>query len=101
MSKAKKSENKRQDIAIVGMSALFPKAPGLKDFWRILRLGTDTITEVPDTHWSPEDYFDADKSAPDMTYCRRGGFLEPYPSHRARGHRYLSTLRFGGRQGCS
>ena len=79
MSKSKKKDNKRQDIAIVGMSALFPKAPGLKDFWRVLRLGTDTITEVPETHWNPDDYFDEDKSAPDKTYCRRGGFLEPYP----------------------
>ena len=79
MSKAKKKESKRQDIAIVGMSALFPKAPGLKDFWKVLRLGVDTIGDVPETHWNPEDYFDADKSAPDMTYCRRGGFLDPYP----------------------
>ena len=76
MSKSKKSKSQGQDIAIVGMSALFPKAPGLKDYWRILRLGVDTIGDVPDTHWSPDDYFDADKNAPDMTYCRRGGFLD-------------------------
>ena len=69
----------RTDIAIVGMSALYPKANSLKSFWKILRLGTDTISEVPDTHWSPDDYFDANQKAPDMTYCRRGGFLDPYP----------------------
>ena len=79
MSKSKKSKSQGQDIAIVGMSALFPKAPGLKDYWKILRLGVDTIGDVPDTHWSPEDYFDSDKNAPDMTYCRRGGFLDAYP----------------------
>ena len=69
----------RTDIAIVGMSALYPKANSLKSFWKILRMGTDTISEVPDTHWSPDDYFDANQKAPDMTYCRRGGFLDPYP----------------------
>jgi acyl transferase domain-containing protein/NAD(P)-dependent dehydrogenase (short-subunit alcohol dehydrogenase family) len=79
MSKVKNKETQRKDIAIVGMSALFPKAPGLKDFWKVLRLGVDTIGDVPETHWNPEDYFDADKGAPDKTYCRRGGFLEPYP----------------------
>jgi polyketide-type polyunsaturated fatty acid synthase PfaA len=69
----------RTDIAIVGMSALYPKANSLKAFWKILRLGTDTISDIPDTHWSPDDYFDADQKASDMTYCRRGGFLDPYP----------------------
>ncbi|MFA5504920.1 MAG: SDR family NAD(P)-dependent oxidoreductase, partial [Vulcanimicrobiota bacterium] len=79
MSKSKNSKSQGQDIAIVGMSALFPKAPGLKDYWKILRLGVDTIGDIPDTHWSPDDYFDADKNAPDKTYCRRGGFLDAYP----------------------
>lgn len=79
MKSAKNQERQRQDIAIVGMSALFPKAPGLRDFWKILRMGVDTIGDIPETHWSPDDYFDSDKNAPDMTYCRRGGFLDAYP----------------------
>ena len=37
----------------------------------------DGITEVPPTHWNPDDYFDADPKKPDMTYARRGGFLDP------------------------
>ncbi len=67
------------EFAIVGMSALFPKAANLKAFWKVLRLGVDTIGDIPSTHWKPEDYFDADQKAPDKTYCRRGGFLDPYP----------------------
>lgn len=78
MSKKKSKKSMIADVAIVGMSALFPKAPDLKSFWKILRMGTDTIGDIPDTHWNPDDYFDADKSAPDKTYCRRGGFLDPY-----------------------
>ena len=36
----------------------------------------DCIGEVPPTHWNPDDYFDADPKSPDMTYARRGGFLD-------------------------
>ena len=63
-------------IAIVGMSCLFPGASGLQDYWANVRDGVDAITDVPASHWSVGDYFDADPKAPDMTYGRRGGFLD-------------------------
>jgi acyl transferase domain-containing protein len=64
-------------IAIVGMGCMFPKAPDLVRYWRLLRSGEDSITETPPTHWSARDYFDADPKRPDFTYCARGGFLSP------------------------
>ncbi len=64
-------------VAIIGMGCLFPKADGLDRYWANIRDGIDAITEVPETHWRPEDYFDADPKAPDRTYARRGGFLSP------------------------
>ncbi|MEE8169482.1 MAG: beta-ketoacyl synthase N-terminal-like domain-containing protein, partial [Phycisphaerae bacterium] len=64
-------------IAIVGMACLFPRAPGLKDYWRLLRLGTDAVRDTPETHWRAADYVDPDPKAPDMTYCGRGAFLDP------------------------
>ena len=64
-------------IAIVGIGCLFPKAANVKEFWANIREGVDAISEVPDSHWKPEDYFDADPGAADMTYARRGGFLSP------------------------
>ena len=39
--------------------------------------GVDAITDVPDTHWRPEDYFDPDPKAPDRTYARRGRVPRP------------------------
>ncbi|HWE36330.1 MAG TPA: beta-ketoacyl synthase N-terminal-like domain-containing protein, partial [Isosphaeraceae bacterium] len=42
-----------------------------------IRTATDAITDVPESHWSADDYFDGDPKAPDRTYARRGGFLEP------------------------
>ncbi len=64
-------------IAIVGIGCLFPKAANVREFWTNIREGVDAISEVPDSHWKPEDYFDADPGAADMTYARRGGFLSP------------------------
>jgi malonyl CoA-acyl carrier protein transacylase len=65
------------DIAIVGMSAIFPGAPDLRAYWKILMEGADCITEVPPSHWLIDDYFDPDPAVPDKTYCKRGGFIAP------------------------
>ncbi|MEX2015433.1 MAG: beta-ketoacyl synthase N-terminal-like domain-containing protein, partial [Candidatus Hydrogenedentales bacterium] len=64
-------------LAIVGMGCLFPKADGLEAYWANIKNGVDAITEIPPSHWRPEDYFDADPKRTDHTYGRRGGFLEP------------------------
>jgi acyl transferase domain-containing protein len=62
-------------IAIVGMSALFPQAPNLETYWDHIVRKVDAIVDIPEDRWRIEDYFDPDKSAPDKTYSRRGGFL--------------------------
>lgn len=56
---------------------MFPKAEDLSRYWSNILGRVDAITDVPETHWSPDDYFDPDPSAPDRTYARRGGFLSP------------------------
>lgn len=64
-------------LAIVGIGCLFPKADGPGAFWANVKRGVDCVGPVPSTHWKPEDYFDADPKAPDMTYAARGAFLDP------------------------
>ena len=59
------------------MGCLFPKSSGLKAYWRLLYNGEDAITDVPETHWSWKDFFDADPKKPDHVYCKRGGFIPP------------------------
>ncbi|WP_144213763.1 type I polyketide synthase [Shewanella donghaensis] len=66
---------KDMPIAIVGMASIFANSRYLNKFWDLISEKIDAITEVPDTHWRPEDYFDADKSTPDKSYCKRGGFI--------------------------
>ena len=68
-----------EPLAIVGIGCSFPKAPDLDAYWSNIMGGVDAIDSIPDSHWNPADYFDEDKNAPDMTYAKRGGFLEPTP----------------------
>ena len=67
----------QQPIAIVGVSALFPGSTDATGFWRDILEGRDLLTDVPADHWLVDDYYDPDPSAPDKTYARRGGFLDP------------------------
>ncbi|MFF3641084.1 SDR family NAD(P)-dependent oxidoreductase [Streptomyces sp. NPDC002564] len=64
-------------FAIVGMSSLLPGSGDTDGFWASVVAGRDCIRDVPSTHWLVDDYFDPDPAAPDKTYARRGGFLDP------------------------
>ena len=64
-------------LAIIGIGCLFPKADGPGAYWANIKNGVDCITDVPPTHWRPDDYLDADPRAPDRVYAARGGFLDP------------------------
>ncbi|TGU72518.1 SDR family NAD(P)-dependent oxidoreductase [Geomonas terrae] len=64
-------------LAIIGIGCLFPKAGDKDAYWANITDGVDAITEVPPTHWPVDAYFDEDKRSPDHTYGRRGGFLSP------------------------
>ncbi|MGF1730227.1 phosphopantetheine-binding protein [Photobacterium kasasachensis] len=77
-SQEDKRLNKRlkdMPIAIVGMASIFANSRYLNKFWDLISEKIDAITEVPETHWRPEDYYDANKSTPDKSYCKRGGFM--------------------------
>lgn len=63
------------EIAVVGIGALFPGRPGLQGFWRDVQLGVDNISDIPASYWLTEDFYDADPTAQDKTYARRGGFI--------------------------
>ena len=68
-----------QPIAITGLSALFPQARSVDEFWRLILSGRDCMQEIPATHWLIEDYFDADPKAPVKTYSKHGAFLKDVP----------------------
>jgi acyl transferase domain-containing protein/NADP-dependent 3-hydroxy acid dehydrogenase YdfG/acyl carrier protein len=77
---------KREPIAIVGLTALFPGSTDTAGFWNDILNARDLLTDVPSHYWLIDDYYDPDPSAPDKTYGRRGAFLSPIE---------FDTLEFG------
>jgi acyl transferase domain-containing protein/NADP-dependent 3-hydroxy acid dehydrogenase YdfG len=69
------SNRQQTPIAVIGVGAIFPGASEIGGFWRNILAGKDLITDVPASHWLIDDYFDADPTATDKTYGKRGGFL--------------------------
>ncbi len=62
-------------LAVVGVGALFPGSVDAEDLWRNVLIGANLMSDVPPQYWRPDDYYDADPTAPLKTYARRGGFL--------------------------
>ncbi|HVK25813.1 MAG TPA: SDR family NAD(P)-dependent oxidoreductase [Actinokineospora sp.] len=66
------------DVAVVGMSAMFPGADGLAAFWSTVVSGADAVTEVPAGRWDVDTYFSPD-GGPGRTPSKWGGFLPEIP----------------------
>ncbi len=62
-------------IAIVGTGAVLPDATSVEAFWKNVKEGRYSITEVDPARWDPKLYYDADRSAPDKTYSMIGGWV--------------------------
>src|SRR5271166_1306839 len=65
-------------IAIVGVGAVLPDAPNVPAFWKNVKEGRYSISEVPSNRWDPALYYDPDHSAPDKTYSKIGGWVRKY-----------------------
>lgn len=55
ITKYPQQQDKQNDIAIIGISGMFPQAPDLDDFWDNLVQGKDCISEVPAARWDWRD----------------------------------------------
>ena len=65
-------------IAIVGVGAVLPGAPNVAAFWKNLKNGRYSISEVTPDRWDPALYYDPDHSAPDKTYSKIGGWVREH-----------------------
>ncbi|MFW2387596.1 MAG: beta-ketoacyl synthase N-terminal-like domain-containing protein, partial [Polyangiales bacterium] len=65
-------------IAIVGVGAVLPDAPGAKAFWENISTGRYSISETPVDRWDPALYYDPDPKAPDKTYSKIGGWVRDF-----------------------
>ena len=64
-----------EDIAIIGMSCVFPGASGIDEYWHNILARVDCVSEAPAEAWDQGVLFDPDSDAKDRVYCKRGGFL--------------------------
>ncbi|AFZ22409.1 polyketide synthase family protein [Cylindrospermum stagnale PCC 7417] len=64
-----------EPIAIIGMSCRFPGANDPESFWKLLRSGTNSATEIPEARWALNNYYDPDPSVTGKMPLRYGYFL--------------------------
>ena len=69
------SNTKPLDVAIVGISGIFPDAHNIEEYWRNIVLGKDCITEVPDSRWNKDLYYDSNSTDTDKVVSKWGGFI--------------------------
>ncbi len=72
-----KNVTQPEPVAIIGMGCLFPKAEDPEVYWANINNKVDGISDIPESHWHPEDYYNEDPSTRDHTYAKRGGFISP------------------------
>ena len=66
-----------QDIAIVGLSCIFPGAGDVETFWSNIENKVDAIGTVPQGRMG-DVFFDESVKEVDRFYCRRGGFIDEF-----------------------
>jgi len=64
-----------EGIAIVGMSCMFPQGNDVETYWQNILNKVDTITEVPETHFKWQNYYDPNPLARDRVISKWGGFI--------------------------
>ncbi|SUA70792.1 putative polyketide synthase pksM [Paenibacillus polymyxa] len=64
------------DIAIIGLSGMYPEAENVEEFWNNLRNGKDCITEIPKERWDHSIYFDEEGNKSGKAYSKWGGFIK-------------------------
>ncbi|MBA3994752.1 MAG: hypothetical protein C0469_14635, partial [Cyanobacteria bacterium DS2.3.42] len=75
MPQAKIKIDGQEPIAIVGMSCLFPMAPGLASFFGNILAGKDCLREPNEQEWETIKYQNPSGSDFKKIYCVRGGFV--------------------------
>ncbi len=65
------------DVAIVGLSCVFPGAKDAQTFWQNIINKVDATQEAPEDRIDPV-HFSKNSNAIDRFYCKRGGFIPDY-----------------------
>ncbi|MGM5630459.1 type I polyketide synthase [Apibacter raozihei] len=68
-------ENEPVKLAIVGMAGIFPQAKTLEEYWKNILLSKNCVTEVPDSRWNKELFYNPDTRDTDFVSSKWGGFI--------------------------
>ena len=69
------SKNNLEPIAVIGIGAIMPGALSKDEFWKNITEGKNSIIEVPQDRWDYRLFYSEDRSIPDKTYSKIGGFI--------------------------
>lgn len=67
---------KKEEIAIIGLSGKYPGAETIDEFWENLKNGRDCVIEIPKDRWDIDKYYDPQKGQAGKINSRWGGFLK-------------------------
>ncbi|MBL6449565.1 SDR family NAD(P)-dependent oxidoreductase [Fulvivirga sp. 29W222] len=70
-----KTEVNTSEIAVVGISGMFPKAENIEEFWHNLVEGIDGVDELPERYLDQKNFFSSKKQA-GKTRCKWAGIVE-------------------------
>jgi 3-oxoacyl-(acyl-carrier-protein) synthase/pimeloyl-ACP methyl ester carboxylesterase/acyl carrier protein len=76
IGKEKFSKYSNQDVAIIGMSGIFPDASTIDEFWENLVNGKDSVKEIPKERFDIDDYYHPEKGSMGKSYSRWGSFID-------------------------
>ncbi|GMU03314.1 hypothetical protein KH5H1_74360 [Corallococcus caeni] len=68
--------SRQEPIAVVGLSARYPGARDVRELWRNLVEGRDSIQEVPRERWDHARWYAPDPDAHNKSVSRWGGFID-------------------------
>lgn len=68
-------ERQSEGIAIVGMACMFPQGNDVETYWQNILNKVDAITEIPETHFKWQNYYDENPLARDRIVSKWGGFI--------------------------
>ncbi|MGG5208232.1 beta-ketoacyl synthase N-terminal-like domain-containing protein [Chryseobacterium sp. MIQD13] len=68
---------KTTDVAVIGLSCVFPGAQDADTFWQNIINKVDSTQSVPEDRIDPVHFSDAANPV-DRFYCKRGGFISDY-----------------------
>lgn len=72
------TEIRNEEVAIIGLSGMYPMASSLDELWDNLSKGRDCIEEIPSDRWDYKQYFTNNGDEVGMTSSKWGGFIKDY-----------------------